>query len=109
MYETIEQRNALYADAIKKWGWNAQVNMAVEELAECIVALQKVFNRDYSLKRVEDLASEVADVTIMMEEVKLILDQANPLEGQTKTFSEMVSEQVQYKLERTRARIDKQD
>lgn len=108
-YDTIEERNALYNDAIVKWGWKAQVDMAVEELAECIVALNKLFNRDYSLKRMEDLASEVADVTIMMEEVKLILDQANPLVGQTGTFSEMVAEQVKYKLERTRQRIDKKD
>jgi hypothetical protein len=45
----------------------------------------------------------------MMEEVKLILDTANPLEGQTKSFTGMVAQQVQYKLERTLARIGKQD
>lgn len=110
MYDTIEKRNELYNDAITAWGWQAQVNMAIEELAECIVALQKLFNRDYSLKRMEDLASEVADVTIMLEEVKLIIanaqDQNGMFEGQTKTFQQMIDEQIQYKLERTRQRID---
>jgi hypothetical protein len=110
MYDTIEKRNELYQDAITAWGWQAQVNMAIEELAECIVALQKLFNRDYSLKRMEDLASEVADVTIMLEEVKLIIanaqDQNGMFEGQTKTFQQMIDEQIQYKLERTRQRID---
>jgi hypothetical protein len=110
MYDTIEKRNELYHDAITAWGWQAQVNMAIEELAECIVALQKLFNRDYSLKRMEDLASEVADVTIMLEEVKLIIanaqDQNGMFEGQTKTFQQMIDEQIQYKLERTRQRID---
>ncbi|AMQ66040.1 hypothetical protein AAY80_088 [Stenotrophomonas phage vB_SmaS-DLP_6] len=110
MYDTIEKRNELYNDAITAWGWQAQVNMANEELAECIVALQKLFNRDWSLKRLEELAGEIADVTIMLEEVKLIIANAQAdgavFEGQTQTFQEMIDAQIQYKLERTRQRID---
>lgn len=102
-YNTIEERNTLYNDAIDAWGWQAQVNMANEELAECIVALQKLFYRDWSLKRLQELAGEIADVTIMLEEVKLIIANA---EKQNDLFEEMIAEQIQYKLERTRQRID---
>lgn len=109
-YDTIEERNKLYNDAIDAWGWKAQVDMATEELAECIVALQKLFNRDYTLKRMEDLASEIADVKIMLEEVELIIATAQErngkFEGQELSFKEMIDQQIQYKLERTRQRID---
>lgn len=108
-YNTIEERNTLYNDAIDAWGWQAQVNMANEELAECIVALQKLFYRDWSLKRLKELAGEIADVTIMLEEVKLIIANAEKqnglFEGQEKGFEETIAEQIQYKLERTRQRI----
>ena len=108
IYKSQDDRNVLYQDAIAAWGWEAQVDMAVEELAECTVAIQKLFKRDFSAKRYADLASEVADVTIMMEEIRYILDTGNTPEGvdENQSFSQLVAEQVLYKLNRTRTRID---
>lgn len=105
-----EARNELYVDAINTWGIMAQVDMLVEELGECVVATQKLFKRDYSLKRMQDFASEVADVKIMLEEIHVILDEMvdKKPEGYKKshgTFAEMVQEQIEFKLERTKQRL----
>lgn len=106
-----KERNELYRDAFKTWGEIPQVDMLVEELAECVVATQKLFKREYSMKRATDLASEVADVRIMLEEICLLLDETkkkpdgyHPDFGET-YFSEMVAEQIAFKLERTKNRL----
>ena len=56
--------------AIDTWGEEAQVNMAVEECAELICAIaQDSRGRDNI-----DVAGEIADVIIMMEQLRLIYD-----------------------------------
>lgn len=63
----------IYADAVAKWGVRSQVEMAVEELAECILAL-----RHRVRDRVNDdkVAEEVADVEIMMAQMRHIFGDA---------------------------------
>lgn len=104
-----EKRNDLYREAFEVWGAIPQVDMLVEELGECVVATQKLFKRDYSMKRMSDLASEVADVRIMLEEICLLLDEVkkkpsgyHPDYGK---FSDMVKEQIDFKLGRTAERL----
>lgn len=63
-------REAFYKDAIFHWGDEAQIDMAVEECAELIDKLQKNKRRRASW---EDIAEEVADVSIMMEQMSLIV------------------------------------
>ena len=73
--------------ALDQWGLSAQVGQAVEECAELIVALQKYINRTPQPKphrqagrqasdlpgRVENILDEIADVEMMLAQMRLIL------------------------------------
>lgn len=107
-WNSVAARN-LYHRAVETWGVIPQVDQAVEELAEAIVALQKLFKRDFSYKRMEDLASELADVKITMAQVKYILESYSKLPSDTPdgtSFAEMVDNAVNYKLDRLQKRLD---
>lgn len=63
----IEERNILKA-AIEKWGPEKQTKKAVEELGELIVALM----RPESRRNITDIADEIVDVRIMLEQLEMI-------------------------------------
>ena len=65
-----EERIKLYDKAIKTWGIQAQTDMAFEECGELIAALAKD-KRGRVTK--EELLTELADVTIMCEQLATIL------------------------------------
>ena len=67
----IEDRYALYEKAILKWGKRSQIDMAIEESGELIVALSKRF-RNHNGSTIDDIIGEIADVEIMLEQMKLI-------------------------------------
>ena len=68
--------NKIYEAAINKWGKDAQIKQAIEELSELITALchadrgRRGHPPDVPVK--EAIADEVADCEIMLEQVKLI-------------------------------------
>lgn len=57
--------------ALEKWGKQAQIMMVVEELGELLQAISKV-ERDVNGCEVEELADEIADVEIMLTQLKTI-------------------------------------
>jgi len=57
--------------ALERWGLNAQVGQATEELAELIVALQKHVNRSPSPDTIDGVLDELADVEIMLAQVRV--------------------------------------
>ena len=59
--------------ALDQWGLNAQVGQAVEECAELIVALQKYINRTPLQKNNENILDEIADVEMMLAQIRLAL------------------------------------
>ena len=59
--------------ALDQWGVNAQVGQTVEECAELIVALQKYTNRTPQPKMVENILDEIADVEMMLAQMRLVL------------------------------------
>jgi len=61
----------LYKQAIKKWGEDAQIQMCIEECAELIVKLSKR-NRNSNGSTTDDIISELVDVEIMIEQLKII-------------------------------------
>ena len=67
------ERVALYERAIKKWGEAAQIDIAVEECAELIKALVKC-TRKTNGSTIIDILEEMADVEIMLEQLKLIFN-----------------------------------
>jgi len=83
----------IYLDAISTFGVEAQLNQVKEEAAELIVAVSH-----YQRERIGlvEIADEIADVTIMLEQLVLLLD-AEQLVGSIKII----------KLDRLRESVDK--
>ena len=62
---------SIYQGAIAKWGEDAQMKMVLEEMSE----LQKEICKLWRGKDNRDaIAEEVADVEIMLDQLKLMLD-----------------------------------
>ncbi len=61
----------LYKQALEKWGTAAQVTQAMEECGELIAALNQYFFRERLTRA--DLASEIADVELMCEQLRVII------------------------------------
>jgi len=73
------QDRQLFVAAIKKWGEDAQINQAIEEAAELIVALRHV-GRD----RPTDIFGEIADVSIMLDQLKIIFGEEDSKKSRDK-------------------------
>ena len=67
------EKEYVYRKAIDVWGITAQVDMAIEECAELIKALQKR-KRAEGTGTIDDVLEEMADVEIMLEQLKVIFD-----------------------------------
>ena len=61
------ERNDVYAKALKKWGAEMQATVAIEEMSEVIKEITKAMRGE--LNR-EHLAEEIADATIMLEQLR---------------------------------------
>lgn len=88
----MERKYDLYAKLIMTFGKEAQIIVAIEELAELQKELTK-WLRDKG--HICNIAEEIADVQIMLEQLKFIFACNNE-----------VNEIIQKKLERTEALIE---
>lgn len=88
------QRAQVYDKALLHYGKEGQLVVALEELSECQKEICKVMRGDGNL---EHLAEEIADATIMLEQVRLIFD-----------LNEMVSREVDRKIQRLDDRLKKE-
>lgn len=68
---TVGQEEILQG-AVSKWGEALQFDMVVEELAELIHAVQK-YKRKRTLRTTNNVIEEIADVEIMIQELKMML------------------------------------
>lgn len=68
---TYQERAEIYADALALFGRDTQLIVALEELSEAQKEICKALRCQVNL---EHLAEEVADATIMLEQVRLIFD-----------------------------------
>ena len=66
-----DKLEALYRAALDRWGADLQADMAVEEMAELTKALIK-FRRFPTDKTRAAVANEIADVEIMLEQLRMI-------------------------------------
>ena len=64
-------KEELFSIAIRTYGAEAQVNQGIEEMAELIQAVNK-FRRNSEEKNLDNIAEEIADVEIMMDQYKQI-------------------------------------
>lgn len=89
---SYEERKAVYETAIEIWGVESQIWMALEEMSE----LQKEICKLRRGKRdLEALADEIADVTIMLEQLRLIFE-----------LNDQVSKHMDRKILRLKGRLD---
>ena len=56
------------------YGLDAQINQSMEEMAELIQALNKYRRANRSLIELRNVIEEIADVEIMLEQLKYLLD-----------------------------------
>ena len=66
-----EDRKKVYQAALNKWGVDLQTMMAVEEMSELTKEICKIKRGKIDL---DALADEIADVTIMLEQLREIYD-----------------------------------
>ena len=64
---SFEERKQVYDAALGKWGAKMQATVAIEEMSEVIKEITKLMRGE--LNR-EHLAEEIADATIMLEQLR---------------------------------------
>ena len=89
---SLEERRAVYERALATWGADAQIMMAIEEMSELTKELCK---HHRGRENREEIADEIADVTIMMEQLRLIF-----------ALDEKVREHMDMKVRRLRGRLE---
>ena len=90
---TYEARKGIYKNAVAKWGAEKQMIVAMEEMSELTKELCKIIR---GKKDLEALAEEIADVTIMLEQLRLIYD-----------LNDKVCAHMDYKVRRLQSRASK--
>lgn len=88
-YEVINLQNA------EHYGYEPQSNMLIEEMAELTQAISK-YRRDNSKKNFDNIIEEIADVEVMLHQIKHLL-------GINPKYVEIIKEQ---KVHRTAKRIE---
>lgn len=66
-----KDRKKVYAQAVDQWGVENQLVVALEELTECGKEICKVLRGKGDIAH---LAEEVADATIMLEQIRTMFD-----------------------------------
>lgn len=67
--ERLENQN-IYRDAIEHFGKHNQIKQAIEEMAELIQALLKLYRHPEN----SNVEEEIADVKIMIRQLELLFD-----------------------------------
>jgi NTP pyrophosphatase (non-canonical NTP hydrolase) len=92
MLDILKERYKVYSDAINEFGLLSQMRMCQEECGELIAAINQFLRGRIGLK---DLAEEVADVRIMVEQMEICVKKL-------RVSDVSVSEIVENKVERLR-------
>lgn len=69
-----EHEKEIMQQAIKKYGWENQIDQYHEESAELTVALNKARRGQYKSQFIPDITEEIADVYIMLYQLQQIFD-----------------------------------
>lgn len=107
-YETTDQltddevdrvlRNFIYAKALEKWGQIAQLEKAQEEATELALAIRK-FTIFGGVETLNNMCDEIADVEIMIEQIKFMYSEVENIEN-------IIDNRKRMKLERLIGRLD---
>jgi NTP pyrophosphatase (non-canonical NTP hydrolase) len=75
--------------ATEAWGVDAQIDKAIEEMGELLTALMKAkLNRGENTHMIENIQDEIADVSIMMDQLTMIFGAST------------VKDNIRYKIDR---------
>jgi len=85
--------DVVYKKAVEKWGVASQIKMAIEECGELIVKLCKL-DRKVNGSTLEELSAEIADVEIMLEQIKEMFKISNIVKFHKKLALEKLEEMV---------------
>jgi len=85
---------SIYRRALNLWGNIAQINMAIEECAELIVKLSKSDRRSNGVT-VKEITEEIADVEIMMAQLRIIFGDETVEKAKNKKLTRL-EERVKY-------------
>lgn len=77
----VQHETDVFKDAIEEFGEAAQVTMVFEEMAELQKELCKWMRNGESVVATHHIAEEIADVEIMLDQMKLIFDCAGLSQG----------------------------
>jgi len=81
----------IYQKALDKWRIESQIKVAVEEMAELTVELMK-YGRKINGSTVEDITKEIADVEIMLSQLKVYFGNKEKVENLKKLKLERLEE-----------------
>ncbi len=70
------EKDEIYKKALSTWGLNAQIDMCIEEMSELMQAFSK-YKR--GIGDVNQIAEEMADVSIMLEQMAMAFDCHNKI------------------------------
>lgn len=89
-----EEERKIFLDALRVFGSQNQITVALEEMSEFQKEFCKYMRNDTSFSYA-NIAEEMADVEIMLDQMKILFQRDSA-----------VKEQRQYKVKRLRERID---
>lgn len=89
---TYAQRELVYLKAFEKYGTQLQMVVALEEMSELQKEICKAMRGKENRK---NLIEEIADVTIMLEQLRLII-------GENDAVSEVMDSKIERLVERMR-------
>lgn len=89
---SYKERQKVYDKAIRTWGMESQAWMVIEEMSELAKELCKTRRK---MSNPDALADEIADVTIMLEQLRLMFD-----------VNDRVCEHMDMKIERLKRRLE---
>lgn len=92
---SFEERKQVYDAALGKWGAKMQATVAIEEMSEVIKEITKMLRG--KLDR-EHMAEEIADATIMLEQLRQMLN-----------INESVDSWMDYKVAALKRKVSKCD
>jgi NTP pyrophosphatase (non-canonical NTP hydrolase) len=90
---TYAERKQVYEKALAKWGEKLQSTVAIEEMSEVIKEITKMQRGE--LNR-EHMAEEIADATIMLEQLRQMLN-----------INDSVDSWMDYKIAALKRKVEK--
>jgi NTP pyrophosphatase (non-canonical NTP hydrolase) len=95
----MNSEEEIYNKALDQWGYDAQADMVIEEMSELTKAILK-YRRKPHKDRALDIAEELADVTIMLRQLEIMMTRSYPI------FNKWKCQHMHEKLNRVKSMLE---